>query len=212
MYSMSKRISDRKPPLAKTPMRPCRVLRSSNSSSMQTPPGSLTKTQKPRRPWDLEESELRPEYRTISCELRTLAKMVRNGLGNGDVDDPKAKVADSCSLKSSPLFARGRFYNEYSARRNERLKSKKGAAGDDGKTTVYSLCVSVESSKRSSSRKLESLRKSVSAAYSVDRNETPRYMLRSMSKENKKPPLPANFEKSVIGGEKKIGARRSRRI
>ncbi|KAJ7966964.1 FACT complex subunit like [Quillaja saponaria] len=212
MYSMNKLKSDRKPPLAKSPMRLplSRVLRSSNCSSIQTPPGSLTKTQKPIRPWDTEESELRPEYHKISSELRALAKMVRNELGNQDQDD--AKVANSCSLNSSHLFERGRFYDEYSARRNERLKRKRGVAGDERKITVYNLGVTVESAKKGSSRKIGSLRKSVSAAYSVEQNQTPRYMLRSMTKENKKPPLAANSEKSMLGGEKKIGARRARRI
>lgn len=157
----------------------------------------------------MEESELRPEYRSISCELRALSKMVKDELGNGETQ--KAGFGTSPSVNSSSLFERGRFYEEYSARRNERLKRKKGQTGDQGKAT-YNLGVTVESAKRSSCRKLESLRKSISAAYSVERtSETPRYMLRSMSKENKKPPLPAALysDKSVIGaGERKVGARR----
>lgn len=165
----------------------------------------------------MEESDLRPEYHLISCELRALAKMVHDEFGNGD--STNAGVGKSLSTNSSPLFERGRFYEEYSARRNERLKRKKGGSetGDEGKTTPYNLGVraTVESSKRRDSRKLESLRKSVSAAYSVERSENPRYLLRSMSKENKKPPLPFavnNYEKSVLASERKIGARKGRKI
>lgn len=167
---------------------------------------------KTNRPSDLQESELRPEYRTISCELRALASMVRMELGCEESEN--GGVGDQLSVHSSALFERGRFYDEYSARRNERLKRKKAESVAEIKTP-YNLGVTVESSKRHSSKKLvNSLRKSVSAAYSVERSEAaPRYLLRSMTKENKKPPLPVNVEKSgIAAGEKKLGTRRVRRI
>ncbi|KAJ4702272.1 FACT complex subunit like [Melia azedarach] len=209
---MSKIRTDRKPPLAKSPIRarPRRVLRS-NSSSLQTPPGSLTKSQKLIRSWDVEEpDDLRPEYHSISCELRALAKMVQDEFGEIDADN-KAGFGTSKSANSSPLFERGRFYEEYAARRNERLKRKKSETGN-GEKTPYNLGVTVESAKRRDSKKIQNLRKSVSAAYSVERSE-PRYMLRSMSKENKKPPLPLNSERSVIGTtERKTAARRTRKL
>ncbi|KAM5565290.1 hypothetical protein ABKV19_019360 [Rosa sericea] len=214
---MSRMKLDRKPPLAKSPIRvrpPSRVLRS-GATSLQTPPGSLTKSQKPSRMWDMEEPDLRPEYRSISCELRALAKMV--GKEFGDEDCEKAGgVRKSVSANSSPLFERGRFYEEYSARRNERLRKKYGGTGEEFKSAFkQKLGVAVESAKRGSgTRKLESMRKSVSAAYSVERtSETPRYMLRSMSKESKKPPLAQpptlySAQKSVIGGGRKTASRR----
>lgn len=138
--------------------------------------------------------------------------MVRMELGCEDSE--YGGVGDQLSVNSSALFERGRFYDEYSARRNERLKRKKAESVADIKTP-YNLGVTVESSKRYNSKKhVESLRKSVAAAYSVERSEaTPRYLLRSMTKENKKPPLPANLEKSVAAaGERKGGTRRVRRI
>lgn len=173
--------------------------------------GSLTRSVKLNRAREVEESEPRPEYWSISCELRALARMVQDELGNEEANN--GGFATALRPNTGPLFERGRFYEEYSARRNERLKRKKGQSGDEGKT-VYNLGVTVESAKRSSSRKLESLRKSISAAYSVERTSEPptsRYLLRSMSKENKKPPL---ADKSVIGrgGERKTGARISRKI
>ncbi|XP_038715614.1 uncharacterized protein LOC120009214 [Tripterygium wilfordii] len=205
---MSRMKIDRKPPLAKSPIR-LRPRRSvlSNSSSLQTPPGSLTKSQKPSRVYDMEEPDLRPEYSTISCELQALAKKVQNELGG---------IAAGRNTDTSPLFERGRFYEEYSARRNERLRRKKGEVGKEAKISApYNLGVTVESSKRRDTKKIESLRKSVSAAFSVERTmETPRYMLRSMTKENKKPPLPlATSERSLFGAEKKLGtARRVRKL
>ncbi|KAG6599101.1 hypothetical protein SDJN02_08385 [Cucurbita argyrosperma subsp. argyrosperma] len=210
---MSKMRSDRRPPLARSPLRlRSRRVPQSNSTSMQTPPGSLTKSLKMIRPSDLQETELRPEYRTISCELRALASMVKMELGCEESE--KGGVGDQLSVNSSSLFERGRFYDEYSARRNERLKRKKAESASEIKTP-YTLGVTVESSKRHSSKKLaNSLRKSVGAAFSVEQSAAaPRYLLRSMTKENKKPPLPVNLEKSVIAaGERKITTRKVRRI
>ncbi|XP_059636431.1 uncharacterized protein LOC132278616 [Cornus florida] len=205
---MSKMRSDRKPPLAAagSPMRlrPRRVLRST-PCTVQTPPGSLTKTQLPIRSWDLEEPELRPEYRTISCELQALAKMVQSEFGN-----PSLGIAGFADPVSTPLFERGRFYDEYSARRNERLKRKKGDTGDEKKSSVYDLGVKVGSvAKRRDSKRFEGLRQSVPSTPVTERSENPRYLLRSSTrKENQKPPLPVNAEKSVGVGDRKIGARR----
>ena len=139
-----------------------------------------------------------------------MAKKVGDELGNGD--SVKAGFSTCLRSNSSSQFERGRFYDEYSARRNERLRRKKGQTGEESKSVYNHLGVNVESAKRSSSKKIGSLRKSISAAYSLEKtSETPRYMLRSMSKENKKPPLPLYSEKSAVTGERKIGARRVRK-
>lgn len=159
--------------------------------------------------WDMEELKPSPppEYRSISCELRALAKMVQDEFGDGEIRNREFGV--SLSTNSTPMFERGRFYEEYSARRNERLKRKKSQIVDEGKTTQYKLGVTSQSAKRSSAKKVGILKKSISAAYSVERtNETPRYMLRSM----KKPPLPGYSGKSVFGGEPKSITRRVGRI
>ncbi|KAK9270173.1 hypothetical protein L1049_025749 [Liquidambar formosana] len=146
--------------------------------------------------------EVRPDYRSMSCDLRALAKMVQSEFGNEDLGS--VGFASTIDVSSSPLFERGRFYDEYSARRNERLKRKKIETGDE-KETVYDLGVKVETAKRRDSKKFESARKSASAIYSLERSENP-------SKENKKPPLWVTAEKSVGGGERKTGARRVRKI
>ncbi|XP_057468967.1 uncharacterized protein LOC130758153 [Actinidia eriantha] len=206
---MSKMRSDRKPPLPRSPTRlpPRRVLRSTTNAA-QTPPGSLTKTQLPNRTRDTEESELRPEYRTISCELRALAKMVEDEFGNAG--SGTVGFGNTSGVVSSPLFERGRFYDEYSARRNERLKRKKGETEDE--KTAYDLGVKFESAKRRDSKRVDGLRKFVSSTPVMeDRRENPRYLLRSMTKENKKPPLPVTFEKSVAGSDRKPAVRRIRK-
>lgn len=135
--------------------------------------------------------------------------MVRDEFSNVN-SDPSA---NSGGANPNVLFERGRFYDEYSARRNERLMRKKGVCSvDESKVKpVRSLGVTVESGKKSTVRRNGNLRKSISAAYSTGVTETPRYMLRSMTKENKKPPLAAKFDKSVVAGEKKMGTR-ARRI
>ncbi|XP_030444666.2 uncharacterized protein LOC115667192 [Syzygium oleosum] len=206
---MSKMKLDRKPPLARSParLRPRRILRSSTTTmkSLQTPPGSLTKSEKLSRAWDIDESEIRPEYRSISCELRALTQMVRDELSNADPAD--SLFANSLGADTASVFERGRFYDVYSARRNERLKRKKGGGPGEEKKAAYDLGVTVEPAKRrGEGKKLENLRKSVCAAYSVERNEgtpAPRYLLRS----SMKPPLAVSYEKSAVG-ERRIGARR----
>ncbi|XVE56274.1 hypothetical protein DITRI_Ditri03aG0225400 [Diplodiscus trichospermus] len=157
----------------------------------------------------MEKSEIQPEYRSISCELQGLARMVKDQFGNGETENAGFGET-TLSTNSTHLFERGRFYNEYSVRRNEKLKRKKGERGNES-NTGHNLGVTIESSKRRDSKKLESLRKSVCTAYSAERSETqtPRYMLRSMSNENKKPPLAVN---NYVGTEKKVAARRVRSI
>lgn len=139
--------------------------------------------------------------------------MVQNKFGNEDVN--AADNSDSQNAKRSPLFERGRFYEEYSARRNERLKRKKGGDTGDEKKPVYDLGVRVESSKkRGESKMFQSARKAVVASTPIaERRETPRYFLRSAaSKENKKPPLPMSIDKSVGLSERRTAARRVRKI
>ncbi|CAL0326963.1 unnamed protein product [Lupinus luteus] len=213
MYSAIPKMksSIRKPPLPSSPrrLRPRRDLHS--STPLQTPTGSIAKYQKPpTRFKEVEEpSALRPEYRTISSELSALAKMVRDEFGKAE-----AEKANAANMEAGGVLQRGRFYDEYSARRNERLKRKKGVTVDEVKPANaqgIGLGVNFESAKKGSVRKFGTIRKSVSAAYSMEMEgvaETPRYMLRSRSKENKKPPLPA--ASSVLVDKRKIGARAGR--
>ncbi|KAM7258811.1 hypothetical protein ACFE04_014552 [Oxalis oulophora] len=197
-----------KPPLAKSPMR----LRPPHS-----PLGSMIKPQKPM--WNVEqESDLRPECHTISWEMRALTKMVNQELGNV----ASTNLSLSCDPSSCSLFERGKLYDAYSARRNERLTKKKyggereASSIDFSKSTPYKLGVNVKSSKGRDPKK--TLKKTVSAAFVGDTYTvaaTPRYALRSMSKENKKPSLPLPEKpKSLVGleSERKMALRRVRRL
>lgn len=190
-------------PLAKSPMRPRtrRALRPTNANTpLRTPMGSLAKAQ-------LKESEIR--HNTISCELKALAKMVQDELGAMGAQAPGVGInpyTNNNVVGSLSLFERGRFYDEYSARRNERLMKKQSGAEKDEPKTAYNLGVKVESAKKKDSKKkAESLKKSVAAAYSVDRSQHPRYALRSTTK---KPPLPVPMNAEEKTTTRKTAARR----
>lgn len=136
-------------------------------------------------------------------------KMVKNEFG----DD----IGSSNNLEvKNIVYERGKFYEEYSARRNERLRRKNGVSGTE-KKAPYSLGVNVEPVKKRDPKKLASLRKSVPPNFVVNLTPSTRYSLRSSTKENKKPPLapvPVNLERSVAYSERKTGTRKptSRRI
>ncbi|KAF9608604.1 hypothetical protein IFM89_010089 [Coptis chinensis] len=209
----------RKPPLAEAVNRiPSRRVLRSNDSLIPTTPVSLMKAPVPNRLANVEESDLRPEDQSISCDLQALAKMVEDEFGNQNLGNlgTASNNISTFSMDPSVVYERGRFYDEYSARRNERLKRKKGVIGQE-KKTPYGLGVTMESAKKSNSKRFESVRKSLPSNFSLSRTETPivapRYSLRSSCKENKKPPLAGNFDKSLIDGERsKITTRRTRRI
>ncbi|CAH2072373.1 unnamed protein product [Thlaspi arvense] len=206
------RSSYLKPPLPKSPirLRSRQVLLShSSSSSLQTPPG-LTKYQNPaRRLSDADlGSKLPLEYSSISSEIHALAKMVEKEFAEEE-EDTKSRAAGSnlenLATNSVPVFERGRFYDEYSAKRNERLRRKKGGeAALEGliKGTPYNLGVNHEP--------MTTKRRGTSKKQTVSMVETtPRYSLRSMTKENRKPPLPLNVAVSAM---KAVSTRRGRRI
>ncbi|XP_043708643.1 uncharacterized protein LOC122657909 [Telopea speciosissima] len=195
--------SDRKPPLAELPSKlrpPSRILRSSVRST-KAPLASATKSQMVSRSWDMEESYMRSEDQSISCELRALANMVEHEFGNQE-------AGSTVCPNPSILFERGRFYDEYSARRNERLKRKKfGETEEISRSSVCGLGVVVESGKRRDSKKYEKLRKSVPANFSIGGIDTPRYSLRSSTKaakENKKPNIPINAKRPAGDGDRKV--------
>ncbi|XP_042495415.1 uncharacterized protein LOC122074590 [Macadamia integrifolia] len=206
--SMLKPPSDRKP-LLSTQRLPSRILRSS-VSSIPIPSASITKAQIPNHLCDMEELEIRPEYQSISCELKALAKMVEHDFGNRELGN----------TNSSPLFERGRFYNEYSARRNERLKRKKSGERkeDCRRSSVCNLGVVVESGKQRDLKKHGSVRKSVPANFSIGggRTENHKYSLRVRSNikanEDKKPSIPIIAARSMVDGVRKVGAPRVRKI
>ncbi|KAK1440985.1 hypothetical protein QVD17_06821 [Tagetes erecta] len=190
--------SDRKPPLPlRSPirLRPRRPLQSS-LNNLQTPSATLTKSRLPKQSLVVEERELRPDYHAMSCELSALTKMVQD------------TFRGSTTTNESPLFQRGKFYEEYSARRNERLKRKRGGeSGVEKKTPCKQyLGVRTESTKRTSEvKKFETAKKMTTPL--MERRHvatTQKYSLRSSCKESKKPLLAM----SSMGTERRTTARK----
>lgn len=152
----------------------------------------------------MKESEIRPEYNSISYELRALAQIVQGELGSlssksADFEKYSINGRNNCRNNegSQTLFERGRFYEQYSARRNERLRKKQ----DDPTPSWYpGLGVKFESCKKKSVMN--------SSSPSGNRTQHPRYALRSMAK---RPPLPLpiTVDKKMA---RKTTASRSRRI
>lgn len=133
-----------------------------------------------------------------------MAKMVEKEFAQEEVKSRASSLEHmAANSEVAPmLFERGRFYDEYSARRNERLRRKKG--GDDSvvKGTPYNLGVEPMTIKR---------RGAVKKKTTMVETTAPRYSLRSMKKENKKPQIPLNVDVSAM---KTVTAttRRGRRI
>ncbi|XP_009126354.2 uncharacterized protein LOC103851266 [Brassica rapa] len=131
-------------------------------------------------------------HRSTSLSLPlgfTLAKMAEKQFA--EEADVKIRAAAAASdlehmaAESSvvPDFERGRFYDVYSARRNERLKRRKGGEEEDAvvKGTLYNLGVDPMPTKRRGTFKKK---KTVVESSTT----TPRYSLRStVTKDNKKP-------------------------
>ncbi|KAJ4869316.1 Uncharacterized protein Rs2_11854 [Raphanus sativus] len=204
------RSSYLKPPLPKSPLRlrSRQVLSSSSSSILQTPPG-LTKFQKRNVAADLEPN-LPIEYSSISSEIHAMAKMVEKEFAQEEVKSRAASLEHmAANSEAAPVFERGRFYDEYSARRNERLRRKKGGEDSVVKGTPYNLGVEPVTTKRRGT-----VKKKTTTVFSMSETTAvaPRYSLRSMKKENKKPPpIPLNVDVSAM---KSVTAttRRVRRI
>ena len=138
--------------------------------------------------------------------------MVQDELGAMCAQAPAFGInshANNNVVGSLSVFERGRFYDEYSARRNERLMKKQSGAEKDEPKTAYNLGVKVESAKKKDSKKkAESLKKSVAATFSVDRSEHPRYALRSTTR---KPPLPVPMNVEEKTTTRKTAGSRARR-
>ncbi|KAI3725555.1 hypothetical protein L1987_65345 [Smallanthus sonchifolius] len=91
----------------------------------------------------------------MSCELQALTKMIQDTL--------RGSATTNQSANKGPLFQGGKSYDEYSARRNERLIRKRGGeSGVEKKTQCKQyLGVRMESAKRTTGevKQFESARK-----------------------------------------------------
>ncbi|XP_047324460.1 uncharacterized protein LOC124927989 [Impatiens glandulifera] len=189
-------MADLKPPFPSSPIRIRHrsVLRTSipNTAAAQNQMGSVSKTQSVTR--------------SITSEFQELTKMINNEKPNSS----NCVIPDKS--KPSPLFERGRFYEEYSARRNERLKRKKISEEGEENKTICDLSFVSEPVKRRNVKKLDDFKSSVVSKTPLIEikesvNPIPRYSLRSRTKENKMPPLPPSSINSVGGGRKQAVSR-----
>nr|XP_010943929.1 uncharacterized protein LOC105061542 isoform X2 [Elaeis guineensis] len=188
---------DRRPALAVSPRR----LRSGRAlhttPSVQTPPSTSKKTEFSGRPSSVK-SLIQPVYQMISSELVALAERAKEEFGSHDHVGTTLTSSITCS--NSPMFERGRYYEVYSARRNERLKRKKEIADQ---SISQDPGIAIELAKRRNSKKVDGMRKSVPANFSLSRVNSLRSSVRS-SKEMKKPSASTYSEKSAATG-KRIG-------
>uniref|UniRef100_A0A1D1YLV1 Hyccin n=1 Tax=Anthurium amnicola TaxID=1678845 RepID=A0A1D1YLV1_9ARAE len=184
------RSSLEKPPLAVSPrrLRPRRGLRSDAAAAPRTPPPapSPKEDRQLRRSCAAEESPLLIEYEKISRELRDLTKRGEDDFTNADALEAIAFRTHLAGRNSSPLFERGRLYEVYSARRNERLKRKMEYTVEEVPARHFAAA-DAEMGKRRSTRSVEDVRKSVPENLLVGRAapSSLRSSLRSSSKETK---------------------------
>ncbi|KAK1324537.1 hypothetical protein QJS10_CPA01g00274 [Acorus calamus] len=199
-----------KPPPGVSPrrLRPRRILRSEDpvralpaKSPMKTNP--LT-----RSCIVVEKSPVRPVYEAISSDLRALAKRVEQ-----EFKEPVLAFPDD---GSPPLFERGRLYEVYLARRNERLKRKKGEIFVEetqvSEAVVVNGDVDLGGRRRTVKKEGVCLRKSMPPDFSVGRLQSLRSSVR-VNKENRRPSIPmatpARQTAMDGGGGRKVGVRTS---
>lgn len=168
-------------------------------------------------------SLFRSEPDLISSELLAIANNAKeeefkenlyqeNEKENKKLFSPNTPVARKSST-NSPLFERGRLYDLYSARRNERLRRRQLELLEETEAVkvIQNPLVAVELAKRKTSKKNESARKSISGDF-VSRIPTLRSSVRT-SKEMKKSTASLAFdEKSSVGSSvRRIGTRSAAR-
>ncbi|XP_040382037.1 uncharacterized protein LOC102715130 isoform X1 [Oryza brachyantha] len=232
---------DRRPPLAVSPRRlrprPHRsaaAARPPVACSVQTTPGSIKKASTPMRSsiCALPTACLDPspraklDFAAVPSPARAAAAA---GKENRYVKDELARDLAvpamptwTAAPPTSPLFERGRLYDLYSARRNERLKRKHGfpVVEEEAEAMAADPCVAVELSKRRGAKKAgaESVRRSMPAAaaeFSYSSRATTTLGLRSSlrtSKEMKKASVPSfTGAKSSVIKDRRASTRSSAR-
>ncbi|MQM18929.1 hypothetical protein Taro_051929 [Colocasia esculenta] len=209
---------DQKPPLAVSPrrLRPRRgrTEASAAAAAPRTSPAPSPKdTQHLRRSCPaLAESPLKTEYEKISRELKAREKRAEDDFPNGDALRAIAVSAQAAGLRSIPLFERGRLYEVYSARRNERLKRKMEETFEEEAEAAPARRSAVDAEvavKRRSTTRTNSLRMSAPEGLpAVGRTPSLRSSLRSSTRENKM----ASVLRSAVKYADEEGRRASARV
>lgn len=127
------------------------------------------------------------ECEKISRELKALAKSAQDDSASAEALQAIAFATHVAGSNSSLLFERGRLYDVYSARRNERLKRKMEETADEEAPARHDSAADAEvAGKRRSTRRMDSVRKSAPEYFPVvDRTPSMRSSLRSSTKEGK---------------------------
>ncbi|KAJ4805721.1 hypothetical protein LUZ62_018287 [Rhynchospora pubera] len=219
---------DRRPPLVVSPrrLRPRRALppRHPAPPPAKKSPVTNSKAIHPLHASVSGASLFRPEPDLISSELLAMAKNAKEGefkeniylyqeseKENRKLFSPTTPVARKSA--TSPLFERGRFYDLYSARRNERLRRRQLELLGESEAVevIQNPAVAVELKKKTS-KKNESARKSISGDFSVSRIPTLRSAVRT-TKDLRKSTSSLGFDEksSVCTSTRRISTRSSAR-
>ncbi|KAJ3688976.1 hypothetical protein LUZ61_018140 [Rhynchospora tenuis] len=221
---------NRRPPLVVSPrrLRPRRELppRHPAPPPSKNSPVTNAKAIHPLRASVSGASLFRPESDLVSSELLAMTKNAKeeefkenlylyqeSEKENRKLFSPTTPVAQKSA--TSPLFERGRFYDLYSARRNERLRRRQlELLGEtEAVEVIQNPAVAVELKKKTS-KKNESARKSISGDFSVSRIPTLRSAVRtSKDKDIRKSTSSLGFDEksSVCTSTRRISTRSSAR-
>ncbi|KAG6519475.1 uncharacterized protein LOC121968590 [Zingiber officinale] len=202
-----------RPPLALSPrrLRPRRPPPGAFALSAHLPPATSKKRPPLSRSSVSLSSPPRPPQPPILEDLTSVVDIVKEHSAIGCDQVAAAVVSPSRAGPKSPLFERGRFYDLYSARRNERLKRKICELSEPAVAAAEDPGVAVELAKRRVAKKVESARKSLPDDFSARRMGTLRSSLRS-SKEMKKAASTLAATDCSAAGVSRTGTRSLRRL
>ncbi|THU69357.1 hypothetical protein C4D60_Mb08t13570 [Musa balbisiana] len=169
------------------------------------PPATSKRPPRPHRSSVSVESPARTDRRLVSSELAALVERAKEEFQSCGDAGAAAAVSSGGGCRS-PVFERGRFYELYSARRNERLKRKKREMSEDA--VAEDPGMAVELARRRVPKKAEGVRKSMPADFSVGRGSSS--SLRSSVK--KRPYSATGVAEWSAGGGRIVNARSVRRL
>ncbi|KAJ3678655.1 hypothetical protein LUZ60_002458 [Juncus effusus] len=216
---------DRRPPLALSPrrLRPRRAIppRYPCNPPVQKSPATNYKKSQAGRISVSGASFFRSESDSISSELLSITKKPKSSetLNFSEFESEKENqqnpfnpIARNYSdSNSTPLFERGRFYDLYSARRNERLKKRQMELMDESEVAIVSQnpAIAVELQKKKNLKRNESARNSISGEISVSRIPNLSSSLRNSKDVKKVGNLGFEEKKSNVAGTsmRRIGTR-----
>ncbi|KAJ8467955.1 hypothetical protein OPV22_030507 [Ensete ventricosum] len=174
------------------------------------PPATSKKPPRPHRSSVSVESPARTDRQLVSSELAALVERAKEEFQScGDVG--AAVSVSSGGGCRSPVFVRGRFYELYSARRNERLKRKKGEMSEKSVAEDPGMAVELARRRRVPKKAEAGVRKSMPADFSVGR-ATSSSLRSSVKKRPYSAAAAAGVAEWPAGGGRIVNARSVRRL